>query len=83
METNPCKLVKKLRAPKIVMQYYTASEFKIFLGLFTQEEYSFLINNGIDSTKISKRLSHASITITLDMYSHYITRYSKVRGFNF
>ncbi|MCT0016747.1 site-specific integrase [Lactococcus lactis subsp. lactis] len=39
--SNPCKLVKKLPIPKKVMSYYTAEEFREFLKLFTEEEYSY------------------------------------------
>ncbi|WP_152994519.1 tyrosine-type recombinase/integrase, partial [Lactococcus lactis] len=43
---------------------------KIRIHDFRHSHASYLINNGIDPTKLSKRLGHSSITTTLDTYSH-------------
>lgn len=43
---------------------------KIRIHDFRHSHASYLINNNIEPMKLSKRLGHASITTTLDTYSH-------------
>ncbi|MDU0409777.1 tyrosine-type recombinase/integrase [Lactococcus lactis] len=59
--TNKKKQIDKRKSPLLK---------KIRIHDFRHSHASYLINNGIDPTKLSKRLGHSSITTTLDTYSH-------------
>ncbi|VSL72142.1 site-specific recombinase, phage integrase family [Streptococcus pneumoniae] len=78
--SNPAKLIKKLPIEKTKMQFWTVKEFQKFLTLFEPEEYNIKLlftvlfftglRLGEDYLVVKERLGHASITTTIDTYSH-------------